>query len=61
MGRSRARVEAIDLDPDWMPTSFSLNEIYVDHLGELDESIALCQRQIAFNDQIDFPYSVMGW
>jgi tetratricopeptide (TPR) repeat protein len=52
---------AIDLDPDWMPAYYSLNEIYVDHLGELDEAIALCQQQITFNDQIDFPYSFMGW
>jgi len=52
---------AIELDPDTMPTYYSLNEVYVDHLGELDAAIALSQQQITYNDQIEFPYSFMGW
>ncbi len=52
---------AIELDPYVMLTYNSLNEIYLYQVGNLDAAIALCDRQVVYNDQVPHTYDYLGW
>jgi eukaryotic-like serine/threonine-protein kinase len=53
--------EAIKLNPYQMLSYFSLNMIYLNQFGELDEAIALCNKQISYNDRDPWAYDNLGW
>jgi eukaryotic-like serine/threonine-protein kinase len=52
---------ALELDPYLMVTYNSLNQIYLYQVGNLDAAIALCDRQIVYNDQVPYTYDYLGW
>lgn len=53
--------EAIRIDPYFMITYDGLNFIYLNRLGDLDSAIALCNRQISYNDRQFQAYNNLGW
>jgi len=53
--------QALRLEPNVMLTYNSLNQIYLYELGDLDAAAAVCQQQLAYNDQNPWPYNNLGW
>jgi serine/threonine protein kinase/tetratricopeptide (TPR) repeat protein len=64
-GRYEEAVEsykrALEVEPNLKITVTGLSWIYLNHLGEIDKAIELCQRQLVENEDAFRLYDCLGW